>query len=87
MLAVSYILTDNADKAQYLLLNYLKSNRTHLNDDIAANIYHNLGRTYMLKGNANEALKYLMKSKDLQMSIYGKVSDKTQQYITECLSK
>ena len=87
MLAVSYILTNNVDKAQDLLLRYLNSSERTENNDIIANIYHNIGRTFMLQGNYSDARKYLQISTDLQMSIYGDASDKTQQYLNECMRK
>lgn len=84
MLAVSYILTNNVDKAQDLLLRYLNSSERTKNNHILANIYHNIGRTFMLQGNYSDARKYLQISKDLQISLYGDASDKTQQYLNEC---
>ena len=87
MLAVSYILTNNVDKAQDLLLRYLNSSERTENNDILASIYHNIGRTFMLQGNYSDAQKYLQMSKDLQINNYGEVSNKTLQYLNECLNK
>ena len=89
-LSVSYILSDNPVKAKSLLLNFLKTDETRLKTDnlpILSNIYHNLGRATMLSGSKSEALKLFNKSKTLQMSIYGEVSERTLQYIKECSSK
>ena len=89
-LSVSYILSDNPVKAKSLLLSFLKTDETRLKKDnlpVLSNIYHNLGRATMLSGYKAEALKLLNKSKKLQMSIYGEVSERTLQYIKECSSK
>ena len=87
MLAVSYILTDNVEKAQELLLRYLNSHYRTKNNSIIANMYHNIGHTYMLQGNYSDAKQYLQLSKDLQISIYGEVSDKTGEYLNECINR
>lgn len=47
-------------------------------------LYHNLGRSYMLKGNFAKALLALNKSKDLQMELNGNVMQRTSDYIKEC---
>ena len=89
-LSVSYILSDNPVKAKSLLSSFLKTDEARLKTDnlpVLSNIYHNLGRATMLSGSKSEALKLLNKSKTLQMSIYGEVSERTLQYIKECSSK
>ena len=89
-LSVSYILSDNPVKAKSLLSSFLKTDETRLKTDnlpVLSNIYHNLGRATMLSGSKSEALKLLNKSKALQLSIYGEVSERTLQYINECESK
>ena len=89
-LSVSYILSDNPVKAKSLLSSFLKTDETRLKTDnvsVLSNIYHNLGRATMLSGSKSEALKLLNKSKELQMGIYGEVSERTLQYIKECSSK
>ena len=89
-LSVSYILSDNPLKAKSLLSSFLKTDETRLKTDnvsVLSNIYHNLGRATMLSGSKSEALKLLNKSKELQMGIYGEVSERTLQYIKECGSK
>ncbi len=89
-LSVSYILSDNPLKAKSLLSSFLKTDETRLKTDnvsVLSNIYHNLGRAMMLSGSKSEALKLLNKSKELQMGIYGEVSERTLQYIKECSSK
>lgn len=48
-------------------------------------LYHNLGRAYMLSSNFSEALVYLNMSKNLQFKISGKITQRTQDYINECL--
>lgn len=50
-------------------------------------IYHNLGRAYMLQSDYDEALKWLYKSRDIQKSINGSVTEKTANYIKECETK
>ena len=89
-LSVSYILSDNPGKAKSLLSDFLKTDETRLKADnvpVLSNIYHNLGRAIMLSGSKSEALKLLNKSKELQMGIYGEVSERTLQYIKECSLK
>jgi len=48
-----------------------------------ATILHNIGRAYMLLGNKNEAKTYLMRSKDLQMRVYGEIIPNTEKYLNE----
>ena len=50
-------------------------------------MYHNLGRCEMLLNNNMAAKKSLIKSKTIQIKKYGKVSEKTQEYLDEILSK
>jgi len=72
------------------LNSFLKTDGSRLKKEdspVLANVYHNLGRAYMLNGKTKEALAYLNKSKDLQLKLYGDVTERTQQYIKECNSK
>jgi tetratricopeptide (TPR) repeat protein len=90
MLGVSYILSGQPAKAQSLLNSFLKTDESRLKKEdspVLANIYHNLGRAYMLNGKIKDALAYLNKSKDLQLKLYGEVSERTTQYIQECSKK
>lgn len=48
-------------------------------------LYHNLGRAYMLNSNFSEAVAYFNMSKNLQLKISGKITQRTQDYINECL--
>lgn len=87
MLGVAYIFDNKPEKAKKLLIDFLKLNEERIkksNHQVLANIYHNLGRAYMLEGNKNIALKYLQKSEILQKELYNKTSERTQQYIEEC---
>lgn len=89
-LSVSYILAGKPKKAEVLLQGFLKTEENRLkteNIPTLANIFHNLGRSIMLNGNKSEALKYLNQSKDLQTKLYGKVLERTLQYINECVVK
>ena len=89
-LSVSYIFSNQPDKAQTILLALLKSDEARLRKDntsLLATLYHNLGRATMLAGSKADALKYLNKSKEMQVSLYGEVSERTAQYITECSAK
>lgn len=89
-LSISYILANEPKKAEQLLNGFLKTEERRLkteNSPSLANILHNLGRAIMLGGNKSEALKYLKRSKDLQMNAYGEVSERTLQYIDECTAK
>ena len=54
---------------------------------ILETLYHNLGRAYMLKGDFSTALSALNKSKKLQMELEGNVSQRTADYIKECMSR
>jgi tetratricopeptide (TPR) repeat protein len=89
-LSVSYILSGQPAKALSLLNGFLKTDESRLKKEdspVLANIYHNLGRAYMLNGKIKDALAYLNKSKDLQLKLYGEVSERTTQYIQECSKK
>ena len=44
---------------------------------------HNLGRTYMLKGDKEKAIELLIESRDLQLSTNGNIDSKTNQYLNE----
>lgn len=86
-LSVSYILSNKPKKAEQLLKGFLKTEESRLKTEnlpTLANILHNLGRSVMLGGNKSEALKYLNRSKELQMKAYGEISERTLQYIDEC---
>lgn len=89
-LSVSYILSGQPAKAQTLLNDLLKTDESRLkkeNSPLLANVYHNLGRAYMLNGQTKDALAYLNKSKDLQLKLYGEVTERTTKYIQECSKK
>ncbi len=89
-ISVSYILNGEPKKAKQLLYGFLKTEEKRLSTDnipTLANIYHNLGRSVMLDGNKSWALKYLKRSKELQIISLGKVSERTLQYIEECKEK
>lgn len=89
-LSVSYILANRPKKAEQLLKSILKSEEGRLKTEnlpTLANILHNLGRSIMLGGDKSGALKYLTRSKELQMKAYGDVSEITLQYINECNTK
>ena len=89
-LIVSYILMGEPRKAYKLLINFLKTDENNMRTESPENlatVYHNLGWSLMLLEADKEALKYLNMSKDLQIKLYGNVSEKTQNYINECLEK
>ena len=89
-LSVSYILSGQPAKAETLLCDFIKNDEPKLikeDSPILANVYHNLGRAYMLNGAKSNALKYLNKSKERQIKLYGEASERTLQYITELNSK
>ena len=54
---------------------------------LLAIIYHNLGRSEMLLNNLKCANKTLQKSKELQLEVFGQVTEKTQNYLDEIKSK
>lgn len=90
MLSVAYIRSGKPEKAEKLLTELLKTDEKRLKKDnrqALANIYHNLGRAYMLRGSATNALPYLNKSKEMQLELYGEVTENTQKYINECMGK
>ena len=89
-LSVSYLFTDLPEKAKSTLLNLLDESEGKLrkeNSSLLANIYHNLGRAYMLENDKVKALKYLNKSSKIQKHTYGSVLDRTTQYINECQTR
>lgn len=90
MLSVSYLLSNMPAKAKDLLMDVVKGSKRKLEKDnvsLLANIYHNLGRAYMMQGDKKEALKFLNRSSEIQQQIYGKTTERTLQYINECKSR
>ena len=90
MLSVSYIRSGDPDKSQKLLDAFLKDNEKTMitnNPNILADMYHNLGRSLMLKAEYVDALTYLNKSKDLQIKLYGDCNSRTNEFIKECVNK
>ena len=88
MISVAYIMNNVPDKAEKLLLNYLRNNETEIKAkdlQLLSDIYHNLGHSIMLQGNNSKALKYLNRSKEIQLKINGKVKEITLLYIQKCL--
>ena len=86
-LSVSYIFSGNPEKAKVLLESLLSTDGDRLkreNAQTLATVYHNLGRAYMLLNDTSSALKFLTKSKNLQLAIYGEVAERTLLYIQEC---
>ena len=86
-LSVSYILSNKPKEAEFLLSSFLKTDESRLEKEKSptlANIYHNLGRSYMLDGSIGKAKTYLQKSKIMQQQHYGTVSDLTLRYLKEC---
>lgn len=89
-LSVSYIFSGHPEKAKVLLERLLSTDGDRLkreNVQTLATVYHNLGRAYMLDGKTKDALVYLNKSKDLQLKLYGEVTERTIQYVQECKRK
>lgn len=89
-LAVSYINTNQYAKAKGLLKRFLSTDNKNIKKDnevLLSSMYHNLGRCEMLLNNNMAAKRSLIKSKTIQIKIYGKVSEKTQEYLDEILSK
>ena len=86
MLAVSYIRSNDYSKAIPLLDNLIKSYTLDIdsNLDLKSQIFHNLGRAYMLAGNKQRALVYLTESNDIWKSKTGKDNPKTIEYIKAC---
>lgn len=87
MLSVAYIFSDYPKKAQKLLKSFIKNYEDAMivsNPNTLANIYHNLGHSFMLERDFKNALIYLNKSKDLQIKLYGVPNSRTNDYITEC---
>ena len=89
-LAVSYLSSDKPQNAQMLLKKIVLSESEKLdkeNRGLLAMIYHNLGRSEMLMNNIESAKKSLEKSKELQIKVFGQVTEKTQNYLDEIKSK
>ena len=89
-LAVSYLSSDKPQNAQMLLKKIVLSESEKLdkeNRGLLAMIYHNLGRSEMLMNNIESAKKSLEKSKELQIKVFGQVTEKTQNFLDEIKSK
>ena len=89
-LAVSYLFSDKPQSAQVLLKKIVLSESEKLdkeNRGLLAMIYHNLGRSEMLLNNMKSAKNALEKSKELQVNVFGQVTEKTQNYLDEVNSK
>ena len=89
-LAVSYLFSNKPQEAQALLKKIVLSESEKLdkeNRGLLAMIYHNLGRSEMLMNNIESAKKSLEKSKELQIKVFGQVTEKTQNYLDEIKSK
>ena len=84
--SVTYIFIEKYDLAISTLIKSIEIIPTRTNFRLAT-IYHNLGRAYMLQSNYEEALGWLYKSRDIQKSINGSVTEKTANYIKECETK
>lgn len=77
-------------KAKNLLMDVVKGSERMLKKDnisLLANIYHNLGRAYMMQGDKKEALTFLNRSSEIQQQVFGKTTERTLQYINECKSR
>lgn len=88
-LAVSYLCSDKPQNAQMLLKKIVLSESEKLdkeNRGLLAMIYHNLGRSEMLMNNIKSAKKALEKSKELQIKVFGQVTEKTRKYLDEIKS-
>ena len=81
--------TNDSSRAIGILKNGIKLCVESLGKDheFLINMYHNLGRAYMLQQDYANALLYLNKSKDLQIKLNGKSIQRTLDYIKECESK
>ncbi len=53
-------------------------------NNILESLYHNMGKSYLDKGNYPKALSYLNIAAEIQLDQIGKVSGETQKYIEEC---
>ena len=88
-LAVSYLCSDKPQNARMLLKKIVLSESEKLdkeNRGLLAMIYHNFGRSEMLMNNIESAKKALEKSKELQIKVFGQVTEKTQKYLDEIKS-
>lgn len=86
-LSVAYLKTNQPQKAQVLLEKVLKTDEKEMDKNcpkVLVNVFHNMGRALMLQGNYSQALKFLNKSKKMQIKLNGTVFEKTNSYIKEC---
>lgn len=85
-LASSYYCNEQYQESINFLLNaiaiYDKLKMSHT--DILSHLYNDLGKSYMMLGDYNNALCPLEKSADIQLSTIGYVNEKTQGYINDC---
>lgn len=89
-LSVSYIFMSEPEKAKMLLLKLLDDSEAKLKKEgvsLLAQVYHNIGRSYMLCGDKTRALKYLKESNEMQIKLCGHATERTIQYLNECQAK
>lgn len=80
-----YIKAEQYSKAINLLLDAVNAYPiSSSNLPFMANLYHNLGRAYMLVSDYKNAYKSLSVAMDCQAKVYGNVSERTQKYLQEC---
>ena len=87
MLSNAYILSGLQNDAIQLLNTYLKANEKKLESTgkpLLSLIYNNLGIALAINKENKKALRYLNKSKVLQIELYGNVADITQKFLNEC---
>lgn len=86
MLAVSYILSNDFSKAIPLLDNLIKNYKSDIDEklELKSQIFHNLGRAYMLADDNGRALVYLIESNEIWKSMTGENNPKTFEYIIAC---
>ena len=93
---MTYFDACNAIGVEYLKLNKLEEAMSNFKDaerfcssvfekenGSHALLYHNIGRCYMLLKDYTNAQFYLVKSKNLQVQIYGEPLERTTKYLEE----
>lgn len=86
MLAVSYIFTNQQDKAKDLLSGLMERYKNEIEGNLSMKylIFHNYGRALMLSGQYKDASEYFNISNQTYKEVTGEDNPKTLNYLEEC---